>query len=193
MKFDNIYLLDNFDSFSYNLVDEISQIRPNLVVYRNDINLAALTKIITNNPGLLVISPGPGTPAESGCLLPLLANLIGKVPILGICLGLQAIVQHFGGRVEAASEVFHGKTSLIELEPHPVFNKLPSRINVARYHSLVGYGIEAPLKIIAQYQGMPMAISHETMPIIGFQFHPESILTLTGKDLLKNTIEYLQK
>ncbi|WP_394201079.1 aminodeoxychorismate/anthranilate synthase component II [Shewanella waksmanii] len=188
-----IYLLDNFDSFTYNLVDQFRSLGFEVVIYRNDVDAQFIAdKLLSElTPSALVLSPGPGAPHEAGCLMELLALVAGKAPILGICLGHQAIVEHFGGKVERANNVVHGKASPTFHNGQGVFSQLASPLPVARYHSLVATEVPDCLEVIATTESMPMAISHRTHKIIGFQFHPESILTTLGSQLLTQSLTYL--
>jgi anthranilate synthase component 2 len=188
-----VYLLDNLDSFSYNLVDEVAQLGFQLKLYRNTVPAAYIFEKMQQEqqPVVLLLSPGPGTPSQAGCMPELIALSAGRFPMLGICLGHQALVEHYGGMVGRAGETVHGKTSIISLEDHPVFATLPKQFPVARYHSLMATQVPKPLQIIASYQHIPMAIVHEAHKALGYQFHPESILTTLGKPLLKQSLEYL--
>jgi anthranilate synthase component 2 len=191
-----IVMLDNLDSFTYNLVDEFQQLDCDLVVYRNTLSADYIIKQIEHFKAngeqvLLVLSPGPGAPAEAGCLMALIAKALGKLPILGICLGHQALVEHFGGTVDRAPEIVHGKASLIEHNQQGPFAGFKSPMSVARYHSLVATKMPQSLTLIAHYQQMPMAIMNEQQAVLGFQFHPESILSCQGSQLLQQSIEFL--
>ena len=188
-----IYFLDNFDSFSYNLVDEFEQMGADLVVYRNNLDAQAIFDQMSaeTKPVILVLSPGPGTPKDAGCLIDLTQLCKGKFPILGICLGHQALTQSYGGTVGHAGETVHGKSSTIELEQHAIFDGLGKRMPVARYHSLMATKVPDSLAIIAHYQNIPMAILNEQDKVLGFQFHPESILTPDGAQLLRQSLAYL--
>ena len=188
-----VYLLDNLDSFSYNLVDEVAQLGFSLKLYRNTVPAAYIFEKMQQEqqPVVLLLSPGPGAPAEAGSMPDLIALCAGKYPMLGICLGHQALVEHYGGVVGRAGETVHGKTSIIELSEHPVFGALPKQFPVARYHSLMATEVPDSLQVIAAYQHIPMAIVHEEHKALGYQFHPESILTTLGKPLLKQSLDYL--
>jgi len=190
-----VYLLDNLDSFSYNLVDEVAQLGFSLKLYRNTVPAAYIFEKMQQEqqPVVLLLSPGPGAPAEAGSMPDLIALCAGKFPMLGICLGHQALVEHYGGVVGRAGETVHGKTSIIELNDHPVFGALPKQFPVARYHSLMATEVPDSLQVIAAYQHIPMAIVHEEHKALGYQFHPESILTTLGKPLLKQSLDYLMK
>lgn len=188
-----IYLLDNIDSFTYNLVDEFAQLGYPVKLYRNTVPADYIVAQMQTEtaPVLLVLSPGPGSPADAGSMPALLALCAGRYPVLGICLGHQAIVEHFGGVVGRAGETVHGKTSAITLQPHPVFAGLPNPFLVARYHSLMATELPDSLTLLASDRHIPMAVIDESTRMLGFQFHPESILTTLGKPLLKQSIEYL--
>ncbi|WP_298776247.1 aminodeoxychorismate/anthranilate synthase component II [uncultured Shewanella sp.] len=188
-----IYLLDNFDSFTYNLVDQFRTLGNEVIIYRNDVDAQFIAdKLLNDNEqSVLVLSPGPGAPVDAGSMMQLIALLEGKVPMLGICLGHQALIEHYGGKIERANEVVHGKASPTFHQGKAIFTGLPSPLPVARYHSLVATQVPACLNIIATTQAMPMAILHEAHRAVGFQFHPESILTTLGSQLLTQTLDYL--
>jgi anthranilate synthase component 2 len=188
-----LYLLDNFDSFTYNLVDQFRSLGCEVIIYRNDVSADYIAQKLINETGkaALVLSPGPGAPHEAGCMMELIARVAGKVPMLGICLGHQAMVEYYGGKVERAPFVVHGKASPTFHNGQGVFANLPSPLPVARYHSLVATKVPDCLKIIATTDEMPMAILHPEHQAIGFQFHPESILTTLGSQLLTQTLAYL--
>ncbi len=188
----NILFLDNFDSFTYNLVDQFRILGHEVKVYRNDCNLEQLVKTALELPEtILALSPGPGTPEEAGILLSLIERLKNKCPIIGICLGHQALIQAFGGKVIHAGEVLHGKISRIDHDNQAMFEGLQNPMPVARYHSLMGTELPQELIVNANYKGIVMAIRHQTLPICAFQFHPESILTVQGSKLLQQSIEWL--
>lgn len=193
IKKTKIVMLDNLDSFTYNLVDEFYQLGLEPTIYRNtlsaDFIFEQLEKI--EDDVLLVLSPGPGSPEEAGCLMALIDKAIGKFPILGICLGHQALIQHYGGIIDRAPEIVHGKSSNIEHSQKGAFKDIKNPLPVARYHSLVATTMPAKIACIANYQGLPMAIEQRDDAILGFQFHPESILTTYGSTLLAQAIEYL--
>ncbi len=187
----DILLLDNIDSFTYNLVDQLRASGHNVVVYRNllpaDVIIDRLQHL---EKPVLMLSPGPGTPSEAGCMPTLLQRLRGQLPIIGICLGHQAIIEAYGGHVGQAGEILHGKASSIEHDGQAMFSGLPSPLPVARYHSLVGSDIPAELVINASFNGMVMAVRHDEHRVCGFQFHPESILTTHGARLLNQTLDW---
>ncbi|MCF4009233.1 aminodeoxychorismate/anthranilate synthase component II [Rheinheimera sp. UJ63] len=188
-----IYLLDNIDSFTYNLVDEFAQLGCQLKLYRNTVPAEFIFNKMQQETGpvLLVLSPGPGAPGDAGSMPALLRLAAGVYPVLGICLGHQAIVEHYGGLVGRAGETVHGKTSAITLHEHPVFHGLPRPFPVARYHSLMATELPNSLYVLATERHIPMAVINESQRMLGFQFHPESILTTLGKPLLQQSIAYL--
>lgn len=192
-----LFMLDNLDSFTYNLVDEFQCLGFEPSVYRNTLSADFIFEKMlehtqkTSEPVLLVLSPGPGEPSKAGCLMELIKKCAGRIPMLGICLGHQALIEHYGGQVERADEIVHGKASNISHSGTGAFNKIQNPLPVARYHSLVGNNIPDELDIIADYNGMCMAISSDTDAILAFQFHPESILTTFGSTLLAQSIQHL--
>jgi para-aminobenzoate synthetase component II len=185
-----ILMIDNYDSFTYNLVQYLGELGEELVVKRND--EITLEEIEAMAPTYLMISPGPCTPNEAGISLKAIEYFAGKMPILGVCLGHQAIAQVFGGEVIRAKTLMHGKTSSITHEGLGLFNDLPSPIDVTRYHSLIVDESSFPnqLQVTAwTSDGEIMALKHKTLPIEGVQFHPESIMSQFGKEMLKNFLE----
>lgn len=190
----DILLLDNIDSFTYNLADQLRTNGHNVVIYRNHIPAQTLIdRLATMKNPVLMLSPGPGAPSEAGCMPELLTRLRGKLPIIGICLGHQAIVEAYGGYVGQAGEILHGKASSIEHDGQAMFAGLANPLPVARYHSLVGSNVPAGLTINAHFNGMVMAVRHDTDRVCGFQFHPESILTTQGARLLEQTLAWAQQ
>ena len=183
-----ILLIDNYDSFSYNLYQYVGEIDPDIRVIRND--EMNVDEIRTLNPSKIIISPGPGRPENAGIIIDVIQKLGKDIPILGVCLGHQAICMAFGATVTYASKLMHGKQSIAELDTESgVFRGCPDKIPVARYHSLAADKDTIPeeLKITAQTdEGDVMAVQHIKYPIFGLQFHPESILTPNGKEILKN-------
>jgi anthranilate synthase/aminodeoxychorismate synthase-like glutamine amidotransferase len=184
-------MIDNYDSFTYNLVQYLGELRQELIVHRNDrINIPEIEQL---SPDHLVISPGPCTPDQAGISVDAIRHFAGKLPILGVCLGHQSIAQAFGGRIVRAAEPVHGKTSDIDHDGKSVFKGLPSPFIATRYHSLIIEEASLPdcFEVSARStDGLIMGIRHHTFPIDGVQFHPESILTKVGKDLLKNFVEF---
>ncbi|MEQ9870903.1 gamma-glutamyl-gamma-aminobutyrate hydrolase family protein [Pectobacterium odoriferum] len=187
----DILLLDNIDSFTYNLVDQLRASGHQVVIYRNhlpaDVSIARLQQM---EKPILMLSPGPGTPAEAGCMPELLQRLRGQLPIIGICLGHQAIVEAYGGHVGQAGEILHGKASAIDHDASGMFSGLPHPLPVARYHSLVGSNIPSTLTVNAHFNTMVMAVRNDADRVCGFQFHPESILTTHGARLLEQTLDW---
>lgn len=185
----NILLLDNVDSFTYNLVDQLRSGGHNVVIYRNTVSAAHILSVLDNMESpLLVLSPGPGKPSDAGSMPEVLDQVIGKIPVIGICLGHQAIIEAYGGHVSAAGEILHGKSSMATHDQQAMFEGVDNPISVARYHSLVGSQIPEKLTICAQSNGMVMAVRNDDDRICGFQFHPESILTAQGAILLEKTV-----
>ena len=183
-----VLLLDNYDSFSYNLAGYLSQLQLDCSVIRND--ACSLKEIIDMEPEAIVLSPGPKKPRNAGIMMELIDIFHDKVPILGICLGHQAIGQYFGATLSMADKPVHGKTSVIKCKSDPIFKGLPKEIEVMRYHSLILNMVNSnDLDIIATTESkVTMAIIHKKFPIYGLQFHPESILTETGMKLLSNWV-----
>ncbi len=186
-----ILLLDNIDSFTYNLVDQLRATGHRVVVYRNQLSAQHIIDRLREmeNP-ILLLSPGPGTPSEAGCMPQLLAQVRGQMPIIGICLGHQAIVEAYGGYVGQAGEILHGKASLVHHDGVGMFAGMPNPLPVARYHSLVGSDIPQDLTVNAHFNDMVMAVRHDADRVCGFQFHPESILTTQGARLLNQTLAW---
>ncbi|MGX9806035.1 anthranilate synthase component II [Exiguobacterium acetylicum] len=184
-----IVLIDNYDSFTYNLVQYFGELGQDIRVFRND--AITLEEIEALRPDHLVISPGPCTPNEAGISLEAIAYFAGKIPILGVCLGHQAIGQVFGGKVIRAKELMHGKVSSLTHDGQGMFEQIPQATPVTRYHSLVIERETFPevLEVTAEAGGEIMALRHRTLPIHGVQFHPEAILTRDGKQMLKNFLE----
>ncbi|WP_456295819.1 aminodeoxychorismate/anthranilate synthase component II [Vibrio sp. AK197] len=187
----DIVFIDNFDSFTYNLVDQFRSLGHQVKIYRNSIESGVIEQAITEleNP-VLVLSPGPGEPAHAGCMPQLLTNMKGKVPIIGICLGHQAIVEAYGGKVAGAGDIVHGKVSMMAHQDHPVYQTLPSPMAIARYHSLVAVEVPSTLTVTAEVDGLVMSVVNEQDKVCGFQFHPESIMTTYGAKLLTNAIDW---
>ncbi len=181
-----VLLIDNYDSFTYNLYDYILQLGEQCRVVRNDeITLEELADISFSSA---VISPGPKTPAEAGITMPFIKHYHNRLPILGICLGHQALGQFFGATLVKARQPMHGKTTLIQHTNHLLFKGLPQQLQVMRYHSLILEGLEKTgLKVTATTaDGEIMALAHKSLPLAGVQFHPESILTPQGLQLMRN-------
>jgi len=182
-----LLIIDNYDSFTYNLVQYFGELGQEVRVVRNDEIPAA--DIAALGPSHIVISPGPCTPNEAGISLDVIKTYAGRIPILGVCLGHQAIGQAFGGRVVRAARVMHGKTSKIFHDEKGVFSGLPNPFEATRYHSLLTERATVPdaLDVTAKtWDEEIMAVRHKTLPVEGVQFHPESFLTTAGKELLRN-------
>ena len=185
-----ILVIDNYDSFTYNLVQYLGELGEEVVVRRND--ETTLGEIESTLPSRILISPGPGRPADAGISLELISHFSGRVPILGVCLGHQAIGQVFGGRVVRASTVVHGKAFEIRHDGNSIFRGLDSPFKAGRYHSLIveRESLPACLEVSAETNdGVIMGLRHREKKIEGVQFHPESILTPEGKRLLSNFLE----
>lgn len=184
-----ILVIDNYDSFTYNLVQYLGELGTEMTVRRND--AVTLDEIRALRPSHIVISPGPGTPDDGGVSLDIIRAFYATTPILGVCLGHQCIGAAFGGRVDRAERLMHGKTSRVYHYGTDVFEGVPSPFNAMRYHSLLVHEpLPDCLKATAfTTEGEVMAIRHKTAPLIGVQFHPESILTEHGKVILKNFLE----
>lgn len=190
-----LLMIDNYDSFTYNLVQYLGELGQDVQVYRNDeIDLASVKKL---NPRHIVISPGPCTPNEAGISVPLIHEFAGKIPLLGVCLGHQSIGQAFGARIIKAKTLMHGKTSLIHHTNNGVFKDLPNPYTATRYHSLVIERATIPdcLEITAWTEdangdfGEIMGVKHKTLAVEGVQFHPESVLTEHGHALFNNFLK----
>lgn len=182
-----ILIIDNYDSFTYNLVDIVAQETDNYEVVRND--ALSVDEVRALNPSGILISPGPGRPADAGITELVIEELGHKVPILGVCLGLQAIGEVFGGRVIHAPKLMHGKTSPITHDGKSIFRDIPDNFIATRYHSLILDPDQIPdvLEITARSdEGVLMGIRHKEFPIEGIQFHPESVLTVEGPAIVKN-------
>ncbi|MGO4890167.1 aminodeoxychorismate/anthranilate synthase component II [Anaerobacillus sp. MEB173] len=186
-----ILMIDNYDSFTYNLVQYLGEMGQELIVKRNDqITIEEIEKL---NPSYLMISPGPCSPNEAGISMEAIRYFAGKIPIFGVCLGHQSIAQVFGGDVIRAERLMHGKTSEMEHDQKTIFAGLTNPFTATRYHSLIVKKETLPDCFTVSAwttEGEIMAIRHNTLPIEGVQFHPESIMTEDGKKLLRNFIEY---
>lgn len=187
----NILLLDNLDSFTYNLVEQLRSKHNNVLIYRNTVTVKVILNSINKmrNP-ILMLSPGPSTPQNAGCMLNLINKVKGKIPIVGICLGHQAIVEAYGGIIGYAGEIFHGKASLINHDGLEMFEGLPQPLPVARYHSLICNKIPKNFIINSYFNNMIMSVRNNLDYVCGFQFHPESILTTSGALLLQKIVDW---
>lgn len=183
-----ILLIDNYDSFSYNLYQLIGEVTQDIKVSRND--KITLKEIEDLNPQAIILSPGPGKPEDAGICIDIVKEFTGRIPILGVCLGHQSICAAFGGKISYASRLMHGKSSLISLEDDSIFNGLDCEISVGRYHSLslMESSLPSQLEILSKSldDGEIMAVKHKEYPVYGLQFHPESILTPDGLKIIKN-------
>ena len=185
-----ILLIDNYDSFSYNLYQLVGEINPDILVIRNDeLRICDIEKL---NPSHIIISPGPGRPVDAGICEDVIAHFAGKVPILGVCLGHQAICETFGADITYAKELMHGKQSEVDIDTNcKMFFGLPKKIKVARYHSLAASVESLPSNLVVTAKtddGEIMAVKHKDYEVYGLQFHPESILTPEGKQMLNNLL-----
>ncbi len=188
-----VFVLDNYDSFTYNLVQYMGEFGAEMVVKRND--EVTPEQVVAMRPERILLSPGPCTPQEAGVLIPLIRHLASlpqseQIPTLGVCLGHQAIGAAFGGTVVRASQLMHGKTSVVEHDGRTIFEDLPQPMTCTRYHSLIVDEASVPdaLEVSARVtgEGTIMGLRHRTLPIEGVQFHPESVLTEHGKQLIAN-------
>ncbi len=190
-----IVMIDNYDSFTYNLVQYLLELGQEVKTFRNDAVTPA--EIGQMKPKHIVISPGPCTPSNAGISVSVVQELKGKIPILGVCLGHQSICQAFGGKIVKAKRLMHGKVSEIKHDGKTIFKGLPEPFTATRYHSLAAEKDSLPeeLEITAteERDGEIMGVRHKSLPVEGVQFHPESILTETGKNLLKNFIEFYRQ
>lgn len=185
-----VLLIDNFDSFTFNLVDCFRRQGSDVRVVRNTIAATDALALAEQAQALIVLSPGPGAPENAGCCLDLIGLAKGRVPVLGVCLGHQAIVQQAGGSVSRAPAPVHGKASLVEHDGAGPFAGLPNPLRVGRYHSLGTYEVPSRFTVHARIDGLAMAVSDEEAMQAGLQFHPESILTTHGERLLANISEW---
>jgi len=195
--FTMVFVLDNYDSFTYNLVQYLGELGAEVVVRRND----ELTpeEVEALKPERILLSPGPCTPREAGILIPLIRHMAGKVPMLGVCLGHQAIGEAFGGEVVRARALMHGKTSLVEHDGKGIFAGLPTPLTCTRYHSLIVREETLPseLEVTARTTEAAgpviMGLRHKSLPIEGVQFHPESVLTEHGHEMIRNFLKMQER
>jgi anthranilate synthase component 2 len=189
-----VIFIDNYDSFSYNLVDELQVLGAKVLVYRNDTDVEVISKIAKEHEALgekviIMLSPGPSAPKDAHNLLAIIRDNLGKYPQIGICLGHQALGEVLGGRVTKAPSIVHGKASLIEHQDSFCFKGLENPLRVARYHSLVVTDLPKNVEVLASFEGMCMALYAQDLRVLGVQFHPESIMTTYGRTLLKAALE----
>lgn len=183
-----ILLIDNYDSFIYNLKYELELSDNEVLVCRNDIEYSELVRLAVSSDAI-VLSPGPGAPRDAGHCLKLVQEFSPKLPILGVCLGHQVIVEAFGGRIGKAKSIVHGKASVVTSNQTGLLKGLETRLTVARYHSLAAQQLSADLRVDAvSHDGEVMAVSHNEYPVYGLQFHPESIMTKAGNKILSNFV-----
>ena len=183
-----VLMLDNYDSFTYNLVHLLEELGADVVVHRND--ALSVDQAEALEPTHVVVSPGPGRPGEAGISVDVIRRLGPRVPTLGVCLGHQAIVEAFGGEVGAARALLHGKASPVEHDGRGVFSGLPQGLEAGRYHSLAATRVPDDLEVSARTpDGEVMGVRHRELPVEGVQFHPESVLTPLGPELLRNFLE----
>ena len=189
-----VFVLDNYDSFTYNLVQYLGELGAQITVRRND--ELSVDEVEALKPERILLSPGPCTPHDAGILVPLIQRMAGKAPILGVCLGHQAIGEAFGGQVVRAAELMHGKTSPVDHDGKGVFAGLPTPLTCTRYHSLIvaEEGLPKELEVTARSgsgsgESIIMGLRHRSLPVEGVQFHPESILTEGGRQMIRNFLE----
>jgi anthranilate synthase component 2 len=185
----NVLFIDNFDSFTYNLVDDFSKRGCHATVYRADTALEELKAVADRlKPDLLVISPGPGNPKSAGVSMAAVGYFKDRLPVFGVCLGLQVMVEYFGGTVGHAPLPMHGKPSQITHNGQGIFAGIENPMQAGRYHSLVATRVPECLEVIAEFEGLVMAVQHKEYPVFGVQFHPESILTPAGGRIIENVL-----
>jgi anthranilate synthase/aminodeoxychorismate synthase-like glutamine amidotransferase len=185
-----VLFIDNFDSFTYNLVDDFAKRQCTTRVYRADTSITDLRAVVDEfDPDLLVISPGPGNPNTAGVSLAAVDAFKSRLPIFGVCLGHQVIVQYFGGVVSHAPEPMHGKPSRITHNGKGLFQGIENPLQAGRYHSLAARTLPDCLEVTGQFEGVVMAVQHKELPVFGVQFHPESILTPAGGKIIQNVLQ----
>lgn len=188
-KMRKVLFIDNFDSFTYNLVDDFCKRRCEAKVYRADTSLEDLRRVAEKfEPDLLLISPGPGNPSSAGVSLSTVEYFKDKVPIFGVCLGHQVIVEYFGGKIGHAPEPVHGKPSRVTHNGKDIFTGIENPLQAGRYHSLCIMELPGCLEETAEFEGINMGVRHRELPIFGVQFHPESILTPAGGKIIENVL-----
>ncbi len=190
----DILMIDNFDSFTFNLVDEFEKRNCKVLVYRNNIGIENFKKIAEKaKPKLIVISPGPSAPKDAGISVEVIKNYAGKIPIFGVCLGHQCIIEAFNGVVGKAPEVFHGKTSKVNHDKKTIYKNLENPFHAGRYHSLAGIKIPRDIEVSARTDSnVVMGVRHKKYFVEGVQFHPESILTPCGGMIIENLLEEIK-
>jgi anthranilate synthase component 2 len=190
-----VVFVDNFDSFTWNLVDEFARRGADVEVWRNVVPAQRVLARAEahDGPRLLVLSPGPGAPRDAGCCLELCHLAAGRVPVFGVCLGHQALIEAFGGVVEAADTILHGKSAPVEHRGAAIFDGIPSPFTVGRYHSLASHAVPDALDTVASSGSLVMAVQHRTHPLLGIQFHPESIMTPEGGRLIDNVCTWARE
>ncbi len=188
-----VVMIDNQDSFTFNLVDELKMQNCQLRIFQNYVDAEVIEKLYQEGEiDLLLMSPGPGSPEQAGCCIELVERLMGKLVIAGICLGHQVIVSCLGGDVGQYSTVVHGKSSAITHNQQGLFLNLDSPMNIARYHSLSAQEVPEPLQVTAECEGITMAVASREMGLYGLQFHPESILTIQGQQIISNLLHQVR-
>ncbi|MFT5520902.1 MAG: anthranilate synthase component 2 [Enterobacterales bacterium] len=189
-----VLMIDNQDSFTFNLVDELKMQDCQLSIYQNYVSVDVIESLYeAGEIDMILLSPGPGNPDSAGCCLELVNRLMGKVVIAGICLGHQVIISSLGGDIGQYASVVHGKSSSITHDKKGVYANLQSPMNVARYHSLSAQEVPSALEITAQCEGIAMSVASEKLGLYGLQFHPESILTIHGQQIISNLLTEVRK
>ncbi len=188
----HVVFVDNYDSFTFNLVDEFARRGASVEVWRNSVPAAHVLGRAqpAAGPSLIVLSPGPGTPRDAGCCIELIGQAAGRVPVFGVCLGHQALIEAFGGVVESAGVILHGRSSPVVHGGDPLFDGIPSPFTVGRYHSLASHALPDTLESLATTGPIVMAVRHRIHPLLGIQFHPESVLTPQGGRLIDNVVRW---
>lgn len=191
----NVMMIDNFDSFTHNLVDEFEKRYCKVYVYRNNVGMENFDKIVSEiKPKLIVISPGPSAPKDAGISLTVIKKYAGKIPIFGVCLGHQCIVEAFNGIVDRCKEVLHGKPSKVTHDKKTIYKNIENPLQVGRYHSLAGIKIPNDIEVSAKSDsGVVMGVRHKKYFVEGVQFHPESILTPNGGLIIENLLSMIKK
>ena len=189
----HVVFIDNFDSFTFNLVDEFARRGATVEVWRNTVPAEHLLARAAGaaGPRLVVLSPGPGRPRDAGCCVDLLRRAGPGVPVFGVCLGHQAMIEAWGGVVESAGAILHGRSSRVRHDGDALFEGIPSPMTVGRYHSLASHTVPPELEALARTDRIVLAVRHRTLPQVGIQFHPESILTPQGGQLIDNLIRWV--